>query len=72
MAELLEDFRLLQYYITAVPVDPVNFEDYFTEGWAALRQCAIDGHHIVYCAADCTVTQGTDGEAEQDKAELQR
>ncbi|KAI0143876.1 hypothetical protein K449DRAFT_418152 [Hypoxylon sp. EC38] len=72
VAEVLSDFRTLQYYIAAAPVDPPNADDYYTEGWAALRQCAIDGQHILNCAADVTVPQANGGEAEQAKAELKQ
>ncbi|KAH8671153.1 hypothetical protein BX600DRAFT_240148 [Xylariales sp. PMI_506] len=71
VAEILSDFRTLQYYIAAAPVEPENSEDYFTEGWAALRQCALDGQHILNCAADTSVPQAIDQD-EQEKAELKQ
>ncbi|KAI1081327.1 hypothetical protein F5B20DRAFT_60594 [Whalleya microplaca] len=72
VAEILSDFRTLQYYIAAAPVDPLNADDYYTEGWAALRQCALDGQHILNVAADVTVPQAGGGEEEQAKAELKQ
>lgn len=72
VAEVLSDFRTLQYYIAAAPTEPSRTEDYHTEGWAALRQCALDGQHILNCAADVTVLQASGGEDEQSKAELQQ
>ncbi|KAF7563022.1 hypothetical protein G7046_g1114 [Stylonectria norvegica] len=72
VAEVLSDFRTLQYYIAAAPVDPENAEDYYTEGWAALRQCSLDGQYILECAADTTVPSGLGGEHEQTKAELKQ
>lgn len=72
MAELLSDFRSLQYYITAAPCNPPNMDDYYTEGWAVLRQCALDGQHILNCAADITVPRTTGGPEEQAKAELKQ
>lgn len=72
VADLLADFRNLQYYIAAAPVDPPNQDDYYTEGWAALRQCAIDGQHILNCAADTRVPSTRGGPEEQEKAELQQ
>lgn len=45
-------------------------DDYYTEGWAALRQCALDGQHILNCGADTTVPQTNGGPEEQEKAEL--
>ncbi|RYP47010.1 hypothetical protein DL768_006870 [Monosporascus sp. mg162] len=72
VAEVLSDFRNLQYYIAAAPVDPTNPDDYYTEGWAALRQCALDGQHILNVSADVTVPQAAGGEEEQIRAELQQ
>ncbi|KAI0206751.1 hypothetical protein F4808DRAFT_5547 [Astrocystis sublimbata] len=72
VAEVLSDFRTLQYYIAAAPTEPPHNEDYYTEGWAALRQCALDGQHILNCAADVTVPQARGGEDEQAKAELKQ
>ncbi|KAK0635947.1 hypothetical protein B0T17DRAFT_587288 [Bombardia bombarda] len=72
VAEILSDFRTLQYYIAAAPVDPPNMDDYYTEGWAALRQCALDGQHILNTAADITVPRATGGPDEQAKAELRQ
>ncbi|KAI3326101.1 hypothetical protein HD806DRAFT_434303 [Xylariaceae sp. AK1471] len=72
VADVLSDFRTLQYYIAAAPTEPQHTEDYYTEGWAALRQCAIDGQHILNCAADVTVPQARGGEEEQTKAELKQ
>lgn len=72
VADLLDDFRTLQYYITAAPASPPFPEDHQTEGWTALRQCAEDGHHILNCAADTSVPCPGGGPAEQEKAELQQ
>lgn len=71
VAEVLEDFRVVQYYIAAVPADPENPEDYGLDGYAALRQCAIDGQHILNCAADTSVPSASN-EEEQMKAELKQ
>ncbi|KAK7423150.1 hypothetical protein QQX98_001226 [Neonectria punicea] len=72
VAEVLSDFRTLQYYIAAAPVDPQDTADYYTEGWAALRQCSLDGQHILECAADTSVPSAAGGEDEQYKAELKQ
>jgi hypothetical protein len=72
VADLLSDFRTLQYWIAAAPVDPDNQDDYYTEGWAALRQCSIDGQHILNCAAETRVPRVRGGPEEQEKAELQQ
>ncbi|KAK1966293.1 hypothetical protein LY78DRAFT_57771 [Colletotrichum sublineola] len=72
VAEVLSEFQTLQYYIAAAPTEPANMEDYWTEGWAALRQCSLDGQHILNCAADTSVPQVGGGLAEQEKAELKQ
>ncbi|KAF5666835.1 hypothetical protein FHETE_6059 [Fusarium heterosporum] len=72
VAEVLSDFRTLQYYIAAAPVDPQDTSEYYTEGWAALRQCALDGQHILECGADTSVPNPPGGEHEQMKAELKQ
>ena len=72
VAEVLSDFQNIQYYIAAAPVDPLNMDDYYTEGWAALRQCNLDGQHILNCGADTSVPQARGGPEEQTKAELQQ
>lgn len=71
VAEVLEDFRVVQYYIAAVPSEPENPEDYYLDGYAVLRQCAIDGQHILNCAADTSVPSAS-SEEEQMKAELKQ
>ncbi len=70
VADVLDDFRTLQYYIAECPAEPDCMEDYYTEGWAALRQCALDGQHILNCAADTSVPTTKGGAKEQEKAEL--
>lgn len=69
---MLDDFRTLQYYISAAPVDPEDGDEYYTEGWAVLRQCALDGQHILNCGADITVPQSNGHPDEQAKAELKQ
>jgi hypothetical protein len=72
VADLLSDFRTLQYYIAGAPTEPEHFDDYYCEGWAALRQCSIDGQHILNCAAETRVPRVRGGPEEQAKAELQQ
>jgi hypothetical protein len=72
VAEVLEDFRNVQYFIAAVDVDPDHQDDYHAEGFAALRQCAMDGQHILNCGADTSVPQAKGGPEEQEKAELKQ
>lgn len=72
VAEVLSDFQSLQYYIAASPVNPPNMDDYYTEGWTALRQCNIDGQRILNCGADTSVPETSGGPEEQAKAELKQ
>ncbi|KAG9239663.1 hypothetical protein BJ875DRAFT_86460 [Amylocarpus encephaloides] len=72
VADLLSDFRTLQYYIAAAPTEPSHSDDYYCEGWAALRQCSIDGQHILNCAAETRVPRVRGGPDEQAKTELQQ
>ena len=72
MSDLVSDFQTLQYHIAAAPIDPPDPLDYHTEGWAAMRQCRIDGQYILNVAADTRVpqVQGNNHD-EQAKAEWQ-
>ncbi|KAL1864890.1 hypothetical protein Daus18300_007457 [Diaporthe australafricana] len=72
VAEVLSDFQSIQYFIAAAPVDPPNMNDYYTEGWAALRQCNLDGQRILNCGADTSVPEANGGPDEQAKAELKQ
>ena len=72
VAEVLSDFQSIQYFIAAAPVDPPNMNDYYTEGWAALRQCNLDGQRILNCGADTSVPEASGGPDEQAKAELKQ
>lgn len=47
-------------------------DDYYTEGWTALRQCNIDGQRILNCGADTSVPEASGGPEEQAKAELKQ
>ncbi|KFY13880.1 hypothetical protein V492_03003 [Pseudogymnoascus sp. VKM F-4246] len=70
VADLLSDFRSLQHSIASVSCDPPHPDDFYTEGYAALRQCSVDGQHVLNVAADTRVPTGRGGQAEQEKAEL--
>ncbi|EPE27780.1 hypothetical protein GLAREA_04571 [Glarea lozoyensis ATCC 20868] len=72
VADLLSDFRTLQYYIAGVSTEPLHQDDYYCEGWAALRQCSIDGQHVLNSAAETRVPRVRGGPEEQAKAELQQ
>ncbi|KFY79166.1 hypothetical protein V499_01799 [Pseudogymnoascus sp. VKM F-103] len=70
VADLLSDFRALQYSIVSVTCDSPRPDGFYTEGYAALRQCSVDGQHVLNVAADTRVPTGRSGPAEQEKAEL--
>lgn len=72
VADLLADFRDLQLWISSAPTEPPIPEDYYTDGWTMLRQCAMDGQFILDCAADTQVPNPRGGEHEQRKAELKQ
>lgn len=72
VAEILSDFQSIQYFIAAAPVDPINTDDYYTDGWATLRQCFLDGQRILDCGADTSVPEASGGPDEQAKAELKQ
>lgn len=72
VAEVLSDFRSIQYFIAAAPVDPPNMDDYYTEGWATLRQSNMDGQRILNCGADTSVPEESGGAEERAKAELKQ
>ncbi|EHL00408.1 hypothetical protein M7I_3692 [Glarea lozoyensis 74030] len=54
-----------------VSTEPLHQDDYYCEGWAALRQCSIDGQHVLNSAAETRVPRVRGGPEEQAKAELQ-
>ncbi|KHN94322.1 uncharacterized protein MAM_07851 [Metarhizium album ARSEF 1941] len=72
VAELLDDFRTLQHHITDAPSYPGYGDDFYSDGWTTLRQCAVDGRHILECAADTRVPVANGGQEEQTKAELKQ
>lgn len=52
--------------------NPPHPDDFYAEGYAALRKCAVDGQHILNVAADTSVPAPSGGQAEQEKAELKQ
>ncbi|KFY37699.1 hypothetical protein V495_07028 [Pseudogymnoascus sp. VKM F-4514 (FW-929)] len=70
VADLLSDFRALQHIIASITCDSPHPDGFYTEGYAALRQCLVDGQHVLNVATDTRVPTGRGGPAEQEKAEL--
>jgi len=72
IAEIMNDFRTLQYYISQTKANPTRQEEYYEEGYVVLRQCVADGQAVLssnFSAGD-PVASGASGERE--KAQLQR
>lgn len=70
VANLISDFRSLQHHIASISPTPPHPDDYYAEGYSALRQCTLDGQHILNVAADTRVPRARGGSEEQEKAEL--
>ncbi|KAM3426160.1 hypothetical protein MY4824_010085 [Beauveria thailandica] len=70
VAEVLSDFRDLQYYITSANTNAPSQTEYYTPAWNLLRQCLADGKFILDCSADVSLPVGRN-EHEQKKLELQ-
>ncbi|KAK8140684.1 hypothetical protein G3M48_002701, partial [Beauveria asiatica] len=70
VAEVLSDFRDLQYCITSANTNAPSQTEYYTPAWNLLRQCLADGKFILDCSADISLPVGRN-EHEQKKLELQ-
>ncbi|KAM3511848.1 hypothetical protein MY11210_004466 [Beauveria gryllotalpidicola] len=70
VAEVLSDFRHLQYCITSANTNAPSQTEYHTPAWNLLRQCLADGKFILDCSADLSFPVGRN-EHEQKKLELQ-
>ncbi|ORY14088.1 hypothetical protein BCR34DRAFT_480055 [Clohesyomyces aquaticus] len=68
IAEIMTDFRNLQYYLNQLRATPTA-EEYYLEGYSLLRQCTAEAHAIL----DAPFSAGTtspDGDPEREKAQL--
>ncbi|KGQ11558.1 hypothetical protein BBAD15_g2701 [Beauveria bassiana D1-5] len=70
VAEVLSDFRDLQYRITSANTNCPSQTEYYTPAWNMLRQCLADAKFILDCSADVSLPVGRN-EHEQKKLELQ-
>lgn len=68
VAEIMSDFRNLQYYIAQLRATPTA-EEYYLEGYVLLRQCATDAQTIL-SAPFAAPTTSPGGNPEQEKAQL--
>jgi hypothetical protein len=68
VAEIMSDFRNLQYYIAQIRATPTA-EEYYLEGYTLLRQCAADAQAIL-SAPFAAATTSPGGNPEREKAQL--
>lgn len=68
VAEIMTDFRNLQYYIAQIRATPTA-EEYYLEGYSLLRQCAAEAQAVL-AAPFAATTTSPGGNAEQEKAQL--
>ncbi|KAF2475349.1 uncharacterized protein BDR25DRAFT_101984 [Lindgomyces ingoldianus] len=68
IAEIMTDFRNLQYYLSQLHATPTA-EEYYLEGYSLLRQCTLEAQAIL----DAPFSAGTTspgGDPEREKAQL--
>jgi len=68
VAEIMTDFRNLQYYIAQIRATPTA-EEYYLEGYSLLRQCAAEAQAVLAAPFAATTTP-PGGNVEQKKAQL--
>jgi hypothetical protein len=68
VAEIMSDFRNLQYYIAQIQSQPTA-EEYYLEGYALLRQCSAEAQAVLDRQYQATVPN-PGGNAERQKAQL--
>ena len=68
IAEIMSDFRNLQYYLSQLRPSPTA-EEYYLEGYSILRQCITEAQTIL--ATPFTATSAAaSGDPEHDKQQL--
>lgn len=68
VAEIMSDFRNLQYYLSQLRASPTA-EEYYLEGYSLLRQCITEAQSIL--ATPFSATSGaTGGDPEREKQQL--
>lgn len=68
IAEIMTDFRNLQYYLSQLRANPTA-EEYYLEGYSLLRQCTAEAQAILE-APFAAGTSSPSGDAEREKAQL--
>jgi hypothetical protein len=70
VAEIMADFRNLQYYIAQIQANPPP-EDYYLEGYALLRACVTEAQAILASPYAYGAGSHPQGEPETEKSQLQ-
>jgi hypothetical protein len=68
IAEIMSDFRNLQYYLSQLRATPTA-EEYYLEGYSLLRQCSSEAQAILD-APFAAATTSPGGDAEREKTQL--
>ncbi|KAL1591992.1 hypothetical protein SLS60_011584 [Paraconiothyrium brasiliense] len=68
IAEIMSDFRNLQYYLSQLRASPTA-EEYYLEGYSLLRQCTSEAQSILTTPFAAT-SGATGGDPEREKQQL--
>ncbi|KAF2264971.1 hypothetical protein CC78DRAFT_216250 [Lojkania enalia] len=68
VAEIMNDFRNLQYYLSQLRTSPTA-EEYYLEGYSLLRQCTAEAQAILD-APFSSATTSPGGDAERERVQL--
>lgn len=71
VAEIMNDFQMLQQYIMQQQPNP-SAEDYYEEGYEILRQCRAAALAVLSAQFEIDPCQVPNGSGEQEKRQLQR
>ncbi|KAF2841895.1 hypothetical protein M501DRAFT_998098 [Patellaria atrata CBS 101060] len=68
VAEIISDFRNLQHYIAQINASP-SAEEYYLEGYALLRQCAVEAQSVLAQPFSASAASPR-GDSEMEKQQL--
>lgn len=71
VAEIMNDFRTLQYHISQQKTSPPS-EDSQKEGYALMRQCSTEAQALLASQYNPGTSQNAGDDGEKEKAQLQR
>ena len=71
VAEVMNDFRTLQYYIAQFDADSSD-EDYYEEGYEVLRECISQALVVLAALYDTSTLQSSGSGGEPERRQLQR